>query len=125
MTRPAGPRVIFKDDRDSAIGRGAILYGAHFRAEVSKIVYVVAQTAPHHLDVVVISEGWRDTRDTRDLHEESRALDVSLRDMPGGEIGSQMAESWCHRLRDTLGPDYDVQSHGDGDNWHLHIELDP
>ena len=123
--RPQGPRVIFKDDRDSAIGRGAILFGAHFRPEVAAIIKAAADTAPHYLDEITVSEAWRDIRDTRDLHEEARAFDLSLHGLVEGDAGERHAQDWAQRIRDVLGADYTVVVHGEGSNRHIHIELDP
>ncbi len=122
-----GPRIIVKADANSSIGRGCILYGAHFRPEMACIPYWVARTAPEELDEVVLTEGWRDVRDSRDLHEELRGIDVSLNGLAdgGGESKKSKAESWAARLRERLGSDYQVILHGDGLNYHMHCELDP
>lgn len=120
-----GPRIVIKDDRDSAIGRGCVLYAGHFRPELACIPYWAAHTAPDGVETVVISEGWRDIRESRDLHEELRALDLSLNVIPG-DFAARMAagQKWAERLRVKLGPDYDVIVHGQGSNLHIHAELD-
>jgi hypothetical protein len=122
----SGPRIIFKDDRDSSIGRGCILYAAHLRPEVIAIVRAAALEAPEGLEVITISEGWRDIRERRDLHEEARAFDISLNGIPGpDEIREAVGDDWGARIAKRLGGDYDVIVHGEGSNLHIHVELDP
>lgn len=124
-----GPRVIFKDDRDSSIGRGAVLYGGHFRPEVARIVYVAAQVAPDQVTEIVVSEAHRNIRDTRDLHEEGRAFDFSLNVEGLGHLAFEdrraIGQEWAMRMSANLGPDYTVIVHGEGANLHIHAELDP
>lgn len=126
MSKPKGPRIIFKDDRDSSAGRGCVLYGAHFRPEVIAIVIATIETAPASLETVTFTEGWRDIRDRRDLHEEARAFDVKLNDIAKGLTACRVkGREWAARIRKRLGPAYDVHVHGKGWNLHVHIELDP
>lgn len=121
-----GPRIIFKDDRDSSIGRGCVLYAGHMRPEAAVIVYEAAQTAPDELEQIVISEGWRQIRPYRDLHEELRAFDLSLNGIHGDHTTRlDVGLAWAVRLREALGPDYEIVVHGSGTNLHLHCELDP
>lgn len=124
---PKGPRVVFKDDRDSAIGRGAILYGGHFRPEMALILMEATRTAPRGVETIVVSEAWRNIRERRDLHKELRAFDLSLNLVPGANLAARqaMGDDWANRLRLRLGPDYDVIVHGEGGNLHIHVELDP
>lgn len=123
---PNGPRIIFKDDRDSSIQRGAVMYGAHFRPEMALIYYHAAQTAPTGLKTMVVSEGYRKIRDTRDLHQELRGIDLSLNTIEGDEAERRSQGTfWATRLQEALGPDYTVIVHGAGRNLHIHIELDP
>jgi len=133
---PVGPRIVFKDDRDSSIQRGCHLYGGHFRPEISKIFHTVAQTAPHNIGVVIFSEGHRPPRKLgeRDLHTELRAIDVSLNTIFADPMASEedilsnrreRGKEWADRIRRALGPDYTVVLHGEGYNLHIHIELDP
>ena len=137
VVMPSGPRVIFKDDRDSSVKRGCHLYGGHFRPEMAIIPYVVAKTAPEQLESVVFTEGFRAIREWRDLHNELRALDVSLNgieptalmgDLDNDELmrhRRRVGIKWADRIRKILGSDYHVVVHGDGFNCHIHIELDP
>lgn len=127
-----GPRIIFKDDRDSSIGRGCVLYGAHFRPEVICIVKAVVDTVSEAypgLAGITFSEGHRHIRDTRDLHEECRALDFSRHSTHGDGSTVSFSESQLHQLAigisERLGLDYFVLVHGEGANMHIHIELDP
>ncbi len=125
---PTGPRIIFKDDRDSAIGRGAVLYAHHFRPEVSAIPRAAALTAPEGLSYILVSEGHRHIRNTLDLHERCQAFDLSL-NVPG--IGERSEEerraigwAWVERMRRMLGPGYQFDVHGAGRTLHIHAELD-
>ncbi len=121
-----GPRIIIKDDRDSSIQRGCVLYAGHFRPELACIIYHAAQTAPHEVSAIIVSEGWRKIRDSRDLHEELRAFDLSL-NVISGDFGErrQVATSWADRMRKRLGEDYEIIVHGKDANLHIHVELDP
>lgn len=123
--RNLGPRVYVKRDEESSIGRGCILHGAHFRPEIAKIVWAACRAAPLHTASITLTEGARDIRDTRDMHEELRALDLTFL-MPGKR--SPTVEEYEHLqsgMKSLLGHDYDVIAHGDGPNIHIHTELDP
>ena len=124
---PKGPRIIFKDDRDSGVGRGCVLYAGHLREEVIGMIRVAAQVAPDLIDnTMVVSEGYRSIRPTRDLHEELRAFDISFNQIQGDyEVRRKVGIEWSDRIRRRLGFGYDLKVHGVGTNLHLHIELDP
>ena len=119
-----GPRIIFKDDRDSSIGRGCILFAAHFRPEIMLIPRVCAAVAPKATQIVRVTEGWRDIRDTRDRHEDLCALDLTL-EMPVGRATKEEYARVVDSMRAFLGPDYDVIAHGEGFGHHIHCEWDP
>jgi hypothetical protein len=122
-------RVYVKRDEESSVGRGCVLYGAHFRPEISRIVWATCHAASEVSGAIRelwLTEGWRHIRETRDLHAEARALDMTFR-MPAG---LRPTEGEYRRIRERaaelLGPDYDVVCHASGtDALHLHIELDP
>lgn len=121
-------RIIFKDDRDSSIGRGAVLHAAHFRPEMAEVIYVMAHTAPHGTDHIVVSEGFREqTRESLDLHARRQAFDFSLNLWPGFSYAQResIGREWAARARALLGPDYDIVIHGSGLNLHVHVEFDP
>jgi hypothetical protein len=127
---PSGPRIVIKDDRDSSLNRGCVLYGAHFRPEIARIPWAVARTAATYAPEwteVTLSEGWRPKiRAGRDLHSEARAFDVSLNHIQADEAGRYShGIHWARAIREELGPDYQVVVHGEGQNLHIHIELDP
>lgn len=123
-----GPRVIFKDDRDSNIGRGCVIYQGMLRPEIMCMVEAAAATAPDGMEAMHVSEGRRDPRnpDKRDLHAEQRAWDISARGCPRyrGSLGDAM-DLWAQRIGDKLGPAYTVVVHDTGSGLHIHIELDP
>lgn len=124
---PRGPRVIFKDDRDSSINRGCVIYQGMLRPEIMCMVAAAAETAPDGMEEMNVSEGWRFVRSDRDLHEELRAWDISARGVPAQDddhLEVEMAE-WAARIQAKLGPAYTVVVHDTGSGLHIHIELDP
>ena len=122
-----GPRIHFKTDAQSSIGRGAVMMSGHFRPEIARIIWAAGVTADPMWTDITISEGDRPKiRPGRDLHPELRALDISLNHLAGDVSTHRKAgEAWAERIRDLLGPDYQVVVHGGEWNLHLHIELDP
>lgn len=121
-----GPRVIVKRDEESSVGRGCHLTGAHFVPEMAKIVWAACRTAhPVIVAVVMLTEGYRNIRDARDMHEECRAFDITTRDQRGAIGTEAMYEVMAANMGDLLGPDYDIIVHGEGNNLHIHCEYDP
>lgn len=128
-----GPRIVFKDDRDSSIGRGAIMFWSHFVSPMSDLLVAMAQTAPALIDnTMVVSEGWRDIRTSRDLHEELRALDFPLNKLVGITVWGERQDAglmWVERARAVLRPDlrpgFQFEVHGSGEGIHVHAEWDP
>lgn len=124
------PRVLFKTDDESNIGRGCHLTGAHMRREMQAILYAFERTAPEELAYIKWTEGWRPPRaNRRDLHSENRAFDLSL-NYPewtgrGHAVRKDAGIDWGNRASALLGPDYQIVIHGSGRNLHVHIELDP
>ena len=121
------PRLLFKDDRDSGIGRGAILGRLHFRPEVWRMIEVAIATAPAELLTVEVTEAWRPlSRETRDLHCEYKAFDFGVRAL-GTTYTDRLtkAQAWSDRMTLGLGSDYDVVLHAGETNLHIHCELDP
>lgn len=126
--RKFGPRVYVKRDDESSIGRGCILYGAHFRPEMAIIVWAACAAARElvpAVDECWLTEGFRDIRDIdakMDRHEVLNALDITFRMQPGD---FRPTDTDYHRIkvrmRELLGPDYDVLFHAA----HIHAELDP
>jgi hypothetical protein len=123
--RKLGPRILVKRDEESSVGRGAMLYGAHFRPEMAIIVWAAARSAPTRAHELHITEGYRSIRDARDLHEELRALDITFR-LPHNMLPTKEEyDAIGQRMRLLLGPDHDVIVHGADSNRHVHCELDP
>jgi hypothetical protein len=123
--RHLGPRVFFKRDSESAVGRGADVRGAHFRPEISKIIWAACRAAPLWTTEVWVTEGYRDVRDSRDLHEELRALDFTFRYEDGTRPTDDQYRICARAMEKILGPDYDSIAHGNGLGMHIHSELDP
>ncbi len=122
-----GPRIHFKTDLQSSIGRGAVMRPGHFRPELSIIIWAAGVTADPMWTDIMVTEGDRPRiRAGRDLHPELRALDLGLNHISGDVSDRRKAgEAWAERIGDLLGPGYDLIVHGEGSNLHLHIELDP
>lgn len=123
-----GARIIFKRDEESSVGRGAVLYRAHFRPEIALILYWASFYAPGELgNEMWVTEGWRNIRDSRDLHEECRAFDIDCTRIEAKSYKNryEIARLWGRFLQEELGPDYQVILHGGEDSLHLHVELDP
>jgi hypothetical protein len=122
-------RIYVKRDAESSIGRGCILRGAHFRPEIARIVWsasIAASEVSPACREVWLTEGDRPRRDSRDLHPELRALDLSFRMIHGLRPTQGEYEHIRDRMRELLGPDYDVVCHAVGtDALHIHAELDP
>ncbi len=120
-----GPRIIVKDDRDSTVGRGGVLFAALFRPEIAILPRLVAACAPMRAEVVRVTEGHRKIRETRDRHEDLCALDFTI-EMPAGMRAIEPEyEQVADRMRIFLGPDYDIVVHGEGLGLHIHVEWDP
>jgi len=124
---PRGPRIIFKDDRDSSIGRGCVIYQGMLRPEIMCMVAAAAETAPDGMEEMNVSEGWRSVRNYRDLHEDQRAWDISARGVVAVDDDELLywMEMWADNIQEQLGPPYTVVVHDTGSGLHIHIELDP
>jgi len=123
-----GPRVIFKDDRDSSSGRGCRLYSNHFTSfnMLMLVSAVQAFTERPNIGVIRFTEGWRDIRNDRlDLHEECRAFDVTAEDTSKNRFTYTQYEIVAQKIRFLVGPGYDIVVHGEGSNLHIHMEFDP
>lgn len=123
-----GPRFIVKRDSESSVGRGCDLRTAHFRPEMAAIIWACGQgcmSLDTRIKEVWITEGARSIRDSRDLHEELRAFDFTLR----REDGTRSSEVVMRRvgavMGKLLGPDYQIIVHGEGLSLHIHAEIDP
>ena len=126
--RNFGPRIYVKRDEESTIKRGCRLYGAHFRPEIAAIPHAACNVAHHAYPKFTecwLTEGFRDVREERDLHEEQRALDITFRTQGGWRPTREEYDRVADGMRIVLGRDYDIQVHGKGDNLHIHCELDP
>ncbi len=90
-----------------------------------RILEVAAETAPDLIDdEMVVSEGWRDIRDTPDAHERFEAFDFSLNQVEGdGGSRNNIGAHWSQRMQAKLGNDYYVLCHGTGRGLHLHAQL--
>ena len=128
-----GPRLIIKADWEDGGGnarRGCILTEGNTRPEVWAIVQSALRNAPHDMTEVIVSEGWRKIRDTKDCHELNNAFDISLHGTSDDlDERRTIGDAWAARMRvdliNRMGVDYDVSCHGRSWNVHIHAELDP
>jgi hypothetical protein len=128
-----GPRLIIKADWEDSTGkarRGCILTEGNTRPEVWAIVQSALRTAPHAMDAVTVSEGWRKIRETLDRHELHDAFDFSLREVSDVEAERRtIGDAWAARMRVDLiarqGVNYYVTCHGANWNVHIHGSLSP
>ncbi len=96
--------------------RGCILTQEHLQNPMVMLILDVAlETAPAGMDVIV-TEGWRDIRDTPDAHERFHAFDFSL-----GDLSIVGGKRWADDMGAKLGDDYYVVCHGP--NWHVHAQI--
>jgi hypothetical protein len=127
-----GPRLIIKADWVDGKGnprRGCILTPGNTRPEVWAIVRSALRTAPHGLEAVTLSEGWRHIRETLDRHNTNDGIDISLRDISDDlNIRTEAGHAWAGRIADDLEhreeASYDIACHGEGWNVHIHGEQD-
>lgn len=114
--------------RSIEIKQRVVLRTAHFRPHMVQIIMVAFATQPETTDgKLVITEGWRDIRDSLDFHEHCAAFDFRCKNLVGAsqEERERQGHAWAAVMRERLGSDYDVIAHGEGDNFHVHAEFDP
>jgi hypothetical protein len=125
VTITLGPRIFVKRDSESSVGRGCVLYAAHFRPEIAMIPRAAAACAPAGTEEVWLTEGYRNIRDSPDRHEMLCALDITYRLI--GDIACTVemyvASSWA--MSTYLGPNYDIPHPKHGSAPHIHCEYDP
>ncbi len=119
--------MIFKDDRDSASGRGCRMFAAHFQPYTLEILRASVQAFALREDVSVVrvTEGHRHIRDTKDQHEACKAFDFTAENGRGERLLKMHYDLVGSQIRKWLGADYDVIVHGEGTNLHIHVEHDP
>ncbi len=122
------PRILIKPDWfvHGDRQRGCILTLQHLRnPRVLRILEAAAETAPTLIDnEMLVSEGWRDIRDTPDAHERHEAFDFSLNQVAGhGKPHRLVCDAWAERMQAKLGDDYYVVVHGTGTNLHIHCQI--
>lgn len=123
-----GPRFIVKRDSESRIGRGCDLRAGHFRPEMAAIIWACGQACmslDSRIREVWLTEGVRSIREARDLHEELRAFDFTLRHEGGVRSSEGVLRNVGKLMGKLLGDDYQIIVHGVGSNVHIHAELDP
>lgn len=124
-------RIIFKTDAESSIGRGAVMYRAHFQPRMAMLIEAMAQSVEDIFpaaQVLRVTEGWRPQRQRgrRDLHTELRALDFTVEFPSGTRATSGEYARVTEQCRSLVGDaNYDFEVHGEGLNLHIHAEYDP
>lgn len=92
-----------------------------------QVYRALLDTAPSLVeDLVVLTSANDSTHGAQSLHYVDRAVDVRIYGArPGGILAEgdpkEAAAAWVGRLRQRLGPDYDVLLEAD----HIHIEWQP
>jgi len=116
-----GPRVIFKDDRDSSIKRGCVLYAWHFRPEMAAIVPAAVASAPLRAATIRFTEGWRPETRAGDDHTKCDAFDITVEMEDGTRATMAQLDEMAWRMKLFLGPDYGYLVHGEGLGLHIHF----
>lgn len=121
------PRIVIKADwGENNSRRGCILTLLHLRnPRVMRILDVACETAPTLIDdEMLVSEGYRNIRDTPDAHERHEAFDFSLNQLGGNESRRrEVGERWASRMFLKLGNDYYKEVHGTSTNLHIHCQI--
>ncbi len=105
-----------------------VLIGKHFDSKVARILHVVKLTAPKTRDNTVwVTRAWAD--EDHGKHATGEAFDVRVKNVVGFNTETfqycKEVEAWVIRIREQLGPGYDVV-YGDSKHLnHMHIEYDP
>lgn len=124
-------RIQFKTDKESSIGRGAVLYRSHFTPIMAKLVHGMAAATEEILPrakMLRVTEAWRppQVKGVRDLHSELRAFDFTIEFLPGIRALEEEYRRVAEKCRAIVGDaDYDFLVHGVGSNLHIHAEHDP
>lgn len=114
--------------RSIEVKAGVVLRRAHFLPHMVRILMVAFDTQPPTDDGrLVVTEAWRDIRDSLDLHEHCAAFDFRCKNLTAANQGDREAKghAWAQEMQIRLGSDYDVLAHGEGDGFHIHAEFDP
>lgn len=125
-----GPRIFIKTDQESSVGRGCVEYADHYQPHMSMLKRAAAASAPLAAVCVRFTEGYRNTRDTRDRHEDNQAFDITI-EMPRSRgTATRRAtraelEETAQRMRLFMGPAWQFVVHGRGANMHIHAEYEP
>lgn len=124
-------RIIVKDDRDSTIGRGGVLYREHFAPRMAKLIEGMAKSTEFVLPkarTLRVTEGWRPQRvpGRRDAHTELKAFDFTIEFPDGRRATTDEYIRVAENTRAAVGDgEYDFEVHGDLSNLHIHAEYDP
>jgi len=99
------------------------LNGRHFDLEVRDILDVARETAPNMSDGAVWITSANDGKHMKtSKHYSNEAFDLRVRNVEGQHPA---VVKWCIRMREKLGPDYDVIYGDPQHRSHVHIEYDP
>ena len=108
---------------------------SHFEDAPQRILRAALLVAPPTTDGrVVVTEGWRQPRHARDLHNMCLAWDLRIHNLevaPGDhdeEYGRRLtaAWGWVNAMRDVHDDDrFQFDVHGQAMNVHIHAEFDP
>jgi hypothetical protein len=123
-SRPESPA---ETVRELKFKKGVAIVGRHFAPEVRVILDVVVATAPEMTDNTVwVTNAWRDDA-TR--HGTGEAFDIRIKNVKGFNLETfaynKTVAAWVKRVKERLGPDYDVIYGNSKHLNHFHVEYDP
>jgi len=114
---------------DLRIKEGVILRSAHLRPHMTDIIVAALRYAPEMKgnEVWITSAKRRPAEKTKSKHPMCGAFDFRCKNILAADRAALVnrANEWAADIKKSLGSDYDVLAHGDGDNFHVHVEYDP
>jgi hypothetical protein len=91
---------------------------------MARIIHAACRCSAGQAETLWITEGFRNIRETRDLHEEGRAFDLVPK-IGGERVSDGALDRIAAGMRLMLDVDYDVIVHDVGSGAHIHAEYDP
>lgn len=89
--------------------------------QASLLIQVVSSVYGRHGLDCTITDVYRKPSGSKSFHPLGFAVDFRLNDIRS----SARVEALVRDVRHALSSNYDVVAHGEGDNFHLHVEYDP
>jgi len=126
-TRPEGPTDTVREQVELKFTNDVVIVGRHFAPEIRIILDGVMDTAPEMTDDTVwVTSAWR-ADDTK--HGTGEAFDIRIKNVKGFNLETfaynKIVAAWVKRVKERLGPDYDVIYGNSKHLNHFHVEYDP